>query len=150
MIVVSIALTARYRARQSKMHSLAVVEPVPTAQVKNDWASGKLSFPLIWISPKLAIVAAAFASLPIRTTVWSVALVWMGMACILNSHRCGRVHCRYTGPYYLLLTLPVLFFGAGMAELGVLGWVILGSLAVLGGTAITWITERSWGKYEGR
>jgi len=27
----------------------------------------------------------------------------MGTACILNARRCGRTHCRYTGPYYLAM-----------------------------------------------
>ena len=123
-------------------------EATPAGRSERDWASGKLSLPIIWITPKLAILATAFASLPIRTTVWTVALIWMGMACILNSRRCGRVHCRYTGPYYLLVAIPVLFFGTGMGQLATFGWSVLGTLSVLGGVAITWITERWWGRYE--
>jgi len=26
------------------------------------------------------------------------AIAWMGSVCIMNSRRCGRVHCRFTGP----------------------------------------------------
>jgi hypothetical protein len=36
------------------------------------------------------------------------------MACILNARRCGRTHCRYTGPYYLATIAPVFAIGSGI------------------------------------
>ena len=130
------------------MANLAVDDATPVAQSERDWASGKLSLPLIWVTPKLTILVTAFASVQVRTVIWSAALIWMGVACLLNSRRCGRVHCRYTGPYYLALILPVLLLGSGLAEIGTGGWIVLGILAVLGGPFITWVTENAWGRYE--
>src|SRR6516225_5941753 len=49
-------------------------------------------------SRKAAIIASLFFPTPARAATWIVALVWMATACILNSRRCGRTHCRYTGP----------------------------------------------------
>jgi hypothetical protein len=46
-----------------------------------------------------------------RAAVWTAALLWMGTACILNSRRCGRTHCRYTGPYYVAMIAPVITAG---------------------------------------
>lgn len=50
--------------------------------------------------------------------IWIVALTWMGTACILNARRCGRTHCRYTGPYYLLMIAPVIVLGSGLVAAG--------------------------------
>jgi hypothetical protein len=76
--------------------------------VQRDWLSRAHTSALAWWIPKAAIVAALFIAPPARTGIWIIALVWMGTACILNSRRCGRTHCRYTGPYYLAMIAPVL------------------------------------------
>jgi len=76
-----------------------------------------------------------------------VALIWMGTACILNSRRCGRTHCRYTGPYYLGMIGPVLMLASGVVSAGFSGWLILGVLILAGGKIIWWATEFAWGKF---
>ena len=70
-------------------------------QSSRDWLSSPRTNALAWWIPKAVIVAALFIPPPTRTGIWIIALAWMGTACILNSRRCGRTHCRYTGPYYL-------------------------------------------------
>lgn len=112
-----------------------------------DWAAGLASYLSIWGLPKIAIIGSFFAPETARTIIWIAALALMGTACIVNARRCGRVHCRYTGPFYLTLIVPVLVFGTGTAEASPYLWAILGSAAVLGGYAITWITERLWDRY---
>lgn len=126
----------------------AVVEKDIQDQAGRDWAAGSWSLPLVWLTPKLAIIIGAFAPVPVRTAVWVAALAWMGTACIINSRRCGRVHCRYTGPYYLLLIIPVLLFGLGVLQPGIYAWYILGALSIFGVFVITWATETAWGRYE--
>jgi hypothetical protein len=69
----------------------------------------------------------------------------MGIACLLNAQQCGRTHCRYTGPFYLAMIVPVAVVGLGIAPLSPYGWVALGTL-ILGGGLIIWrVTERAWG-----
>jgi hypothetical protein len=69
----------------------------------------------------------------------------MGAACILNARRCNRTHCRYTGPYYLVMIVPVLVLGIGFA--GIYEWMFL-RVFILGESGlIWWITERAWGKF---
>ena len=53
-----------------------------------------------------------------------------------------RTHCRYTGPYYLAMIVPVM----ALVTVGVLGWISLGELIVGGSGLIWWATERTWGK----
>lgn len=69
------------------------------------------------------------------------------MACILNARRCGRTHCRYTGPYYLAMIAPVLVLASGLNLGGFLGWLILGIFILAGSKVIWWTTERAWGKF---
>jgi hypothetical protein len=91
--------------------------------------------------------AALFLPVPIRVVVWIVALIWMGTACILNARRCKRTHCRYTGPYYLAMTAPVVALGLGIVSAGIYAWVVLGILIVAGSKLIWWTTERAWGEF---
>ena len=83
----------------------------------------------------------------LRTADWVIALGWMGTACILNARRCNRTHCRYTGPYYLVMIAPVMALGAALVTVGMLGWVCLGAIILGGSGLIWWISERAWGKF---
>jgi hypothetical protein len=125
---------------------LRAVKSMPAAAEK-DWVGNARTNVLAWGLPHAAILAGLLLPVPWRAAVWSVALAWMGVACILNSRRCGRTHCRYTGPYYLAMIVPVLAFAAGVVPLGFYGWLALGVTVLAGSKIIWWTTERSWGKF---
>ena len=72
-------------------------------QSPKDWVGSTRTSLLAWWLPRATIVAGLFAPIPARTVIWTVALAWMGIACVLNARQCGRTHCRYTGPYYLAM-----------------------------------------------
>ncbi len=112
-----------------------------------DWLRSPHASLLAWWIPQAAILAGLFAPVAVRTAVWIIALIWMGTACILNAKRCGRTHCRFTGPYYLAMIIPVLALGLGVISLGLSAWVVLGVVIILGGKTIWWTTERAWGKF---
>jgi hypothetical protein len=118
-----------------------------TAKSAADWVSDTRANLLAWWVPQGAIAAALFAPVPVRTAVWFVALFWMGTACIVNARRCGRTHCRYTGPYYLAMIIPVLVLASGVVAVGFYGWLLLCVLILGGGRIIWWATERAWGKF---
>lgn len=113
----------------------------------NDWAGNLRAYTVAWGLPSLAVVAGAFADAPGRAVIWSMALCWMGIACLMNARRCGRTHCHYTGPYYLLLIGPVALLGFGILPWGAVAWWALGGLILFGGKIIWWTTEQTWGKY---
>jgi hypothetical protein len=118
-----------------------------TIQPSRDWLGSKSSSVLGWRIPHAAILAGLFVPTPIRVVVWTIALIWMGAACILNARQCGRTHCRYTGPYYLAMIAPVLVLGSGMFSAGIYGWIVLGVIIVGGSKLIWWATERTWGRF---
>ena len=117
--------------------------PAPRA----DWLAGARTNAVAWLLPQAVMVAALLAPVPLRTAVWTAGLGWMGTACILNSRRCGRTHCRYTGPYYFAMIVPVIVAGTGLVPLSIYGWTAL-VVVILGGSKLIWFaTERAWGKF---
>src|SRR5438445_13820627 len=116
-------------------------------QISRDWLRSPRTNLLAWWIPQAAMLAGLFLPMPVRAAIWISALIWMGTACILNSRRCGRTHCRYTGPYYLAMIVPVAVLASGVASVGLFGWLLLGILILAGGKIIWWATECAWGKF---
>ena len=117
------------------------------AQRSHDWLQSPQTNLLAWWIPWIAVIAGLFAPVLVRTAIWIVALSWMGTACILNAKRCGRTHCRYTGPYYLAMIAPVIVFDSGIVSAGRYEWFVLGVLILAGSKIVWWATERAWGKF---
>ena len=116
-------------------------------QISRDWLGSTHTSLLAWWMPKAAILAGLLVPVSVRAVTWIIALIWMGTACILNARRCNRTHCRYTGPYYLVMIVPVIALGTGLVTVGILGWVCLGVIILGGSGLIWWATERAWGKF---
>jgi len=56
---------------------------------------------LLWCLPTVAL----FVGLAWRNRLawfWIPALLVMGVGCLVNASRCGRLHCYFTGPVFLL------------------------------------------------
>ena len=128
-IAACFAPMARYRARPCR-RSVRLRRILPhvvrtrtvadsSAHPSRDWLASPRASALAWWIPYATIIAALLVSIPIRAVVWAVALIWMGTACILNARRCNRTHCRFTGPYYLAMIIPVLALGSGMISAGI-------------------------------
>lgn len=116
-----------------------------SARSARDWLANPRASLLAWWMPHAAIPVALFLQTPARTAVWTAALLWMGVACILNARRCHRTHCRFTGPYYLATIAPVI--ALSMISAGIYGWVALG-IAIIAGDKLIWLTtELAWGKF---
>lgn len=91
------------------------------AQPSSDWLSSIHTNVMAWWVPKIFILVALFAPVSGRAAIWAVALIWMGTACILNARRCGQTHCRYTGPYYLAMIVPVVLLASGLVSVNFYG-----------------------------
>jgi hypothetical protein len=116
-------------------------------QSSSDWLRSPRTNLLEWWIPQAALLAGLIIPVPVRTVIWIITLIWMGTACILNARRCGRTHCRYTGPYYLAMIAPVLVLASGMVSADLYGWLVLGALILGGSKIIWWTTELAWGTF---
>jgi hypothetical protein len=114
---------------------------------QKDWVGSSRSFWIAWGLPILALVGAVFATPPLTVVIWVAALGWMGAACLANAARCGRRHCYFTGPFYLLLAVVSLLHGLGIVWLGPHGWGWLGLTVGLGTVLLWWLPERVWGRF---
>jgi hypothetical protein len=117
---------------------------------KADWAGSRLALALVWGVPAAVMLLALLLEATPRAVVWIAMLVWMGLACLANARRCGRTHCRYTGPFFLGTAGLVVAYAAGLLPLGGQPWLILGALVGVGNALIWWGSERLLGTYSRR
>jgi len=71
-------------------------------------------------------------------------LLWMGGACVANARRCNRTHCRFTGPFLILMAALVVSNAVALLPLGPYGRDILeasylpGALSCGGAASAFW------------
>ena len=75
------------------------------------------------------------------------ALSVMGIACIANAARCGRVHCFLTGPFFMGMAVVTLLYGVGIVPLGANGWNVIGLTILVGAIALGCLPELFLGRY---
>ena len=117
------------------------------ARTRKDWVGGYRSYILAWGLPTCALIGAIWLAPPAKTVVWTLSLLWMGGACLANAVRCGRMHCYFTGPFFLLMAVATSLHGIEVVWLGPNGWLWLGLAIGTGIIGIWRVTERVWGKY---
>ncbi len=118
---------------------------------RKDLASNKLTCLVIWGLPMAAIVATSFVDhLLLLTVVWTASWTEMGIACLVNAFRCGRLHCYLTGPFFLLGGAASLLHGLNILLLGPHGWSWIGITMLVGGILLTCLPEWKWGRYISR
>jgi hypothetical protein len=109
----------------------------PPPQAARDWTHGPRGL-VLWGS-----------LMPVRYLVvlWPVVLTFMGVACLLNARGCGRLHCYFTGPFFLVMAGVALLYGLDVLPLGPRGWNLLGLILLAGGIALTCGPELILGRY---
>ena len=103
----------------------------------------------VWWCLPLGVGVAAnyFVSTPRSVAlVWMASFVWMGTGCILNAHRCHRLHCYISGPAFFLGALALVLLASGIALLGprslnsIVGITLIVAL-------LSFVPEMIWRKY---
>ena len=113
-----------------------------------DWTRSLRGQLLAWGLPVAGMVVAGV--LDVQAALWPVALLWMGGACLMNGRRCGRMHCFFTGPFFLAMAVLALLLGLDIVSLGDRGWSWIGGGTLVGAALLTFLPERLWGKYAAR
>lgn len=106
------------------------------------WAIG-----LLWVAPWVLIVASGNTDNLIRTAAWTFGFAVMGTACLVNASGCGRRHCYYTGPLFLLAALASLLYGLQVLPLGRNGWNWIFDVTGAGALLACFGLEKLFGKY---
>ncbi len=110
--------------------------------LSNRWATFGL-----WVVPVLLILAGGSLPLTLHTALWTLGFSVMAAACAANARRCGRRHCFYTAPLFLIVALGSLLFGTGLLPLGPHGWGLLVGIAA-GGWLLSCCVLEPWkGRY---
>ena len=102
--------------------------------------SGKALF--IWYLPIAALIVGASWTSG-RPWLWIPAFLVMGVACLANAARCGRVHCYFTGPLYLLSAIYVVLAEVHLVPMN--PNTFLGAVLLL--TLLAYLAEFPLGKY---
>ena len=104
---------------------------------------------LIFWLPILAIAVTGYVHVGngVRTAVWTVSCLIMAVGCLVNAMRCGRLHCYWTGPFFLLGAIASLLYGLGILPLGESGWGIIGYTLLAGVVLLTYLPEHFLGRY---
>ncbi len=117
-----------------------------------DLLSNRRTTILVYVLPTVAIVATSLGGVPetVVAVVWTLAFAVMGIACVVNAVRCGRVHCYFTGPFLILIAAVALLHGLRIVPLGPKGWQWLSLVAIAGTMLLLTVPERIWGRYTPR
>lgn len=104
---------------------------------------------LLWGLPAAVILATGYYASGgwITTLGWTLSLAVMGAACLVNARGCGRMHCYFTGPFFLFMAVVSFLHGVGALSLGLHGWRYIGTGLVLGGVLLYVVPEWIWGRY---
>ena len=119
----------------------------PDESTGRDWAAGRRPALIAWGLPIAALVLAGGLESKAKALVWALALVWMGVACLVNARRCGRLHCYFTGPFFLATAAAALLHGFEVVWFGPDGWRWLGATLIVGAIVLWRGPELIWGRY---
>jgi len=96
----------------------------------------------------VCVFALGFREPPaLKTVLWTTSLGFMGVMCLLNAFRCGRVHCLFTGPFFILSALATVGYWFGLLPFGPSGWKWIGTVTIIGAIALYCIPEFILGRY---
>ncbi len=114
----------------------------------HDWVANKSRFFAAWGLPTVIMLITWLMQLtPLLTGIlWMGALSWMGVACLRNARQCGRMHCFFSGPYFLLSA--VLALATGMQWIQILSFNELGLFLLIGTLLVCVLPEVFWGRYK--
>tara|TARA_A100001391_G_C5082736_1_gene280314 strand:+ start:3769 stop:4170 length:402 start_codon:yes stop_codon:yes gene_type:complete len=114
----------------------------------DDWVANQGRLVFTWGLPAtLMVITGLIQPAPwLIGVVWASALSWMGFACLINARQCGRMHCFFSGPFFLL--------GAIMALATAMQWIeamtfnTLGVFLLIGTPLFCVLPEVFWGTYK--
>ncbi len=104
---------------------------------------------MVFVLPIIALSASGSVNIGVgwRTAIWAASFSTMGIGCIVNALRCGRVHCYLTGPFFLAMAAFTVLYGLGVVHLGAFGWSRISLVALAGAVLLCCLPECLLGRY---
>lgn len=115
------------------------------AQQRDVLCNGTKMF-LFWCLPSFVFALAFFVSPGLRTVSWTLSLGFMGTLCLLNASRCGRIHCYFTGSFFILCAVTSLGYGIGLLPFGPSGWEWIGNITIIAAIVLSCIPKLVLGR----
>jgi hypothetical protein len=78
--------------------------------------TGRKTAWFLWYLPILLVIVGSSWNRG-RVWLWMPAFVAMGVGCLANAARCGRIHCYFTGPLFLFAAVFVALSALKMVAL---------------------------------
>ncbi len=104
-----------------------------TALVQRDLASTGVRMALFWGPGVLVLIVTANLGWWEHVIGWTAGLLWLAAICLWNAARCRRVHCLFTGPFFLAMAVVTLLVGFRIIWLGNRTWNMLSAAVLIGG-----------------
>lgn len=119
------------------------------ACAQRDLVKNPNTMPLLWGLPATVMLLSVCCASADRVIAiaWALSLLVMGTACLVNARGCGRMHCYFTGPFFLFMAGISLLHGLRLLPLGPDGWLYIGATLVTGATLLFFVPEWVWGRY---
>ena len=104
---------------------------------------------LFWKLPPVVMVGVVLLDVGSggQALVWAPSLAIFGTGCVANALKCRRVHCCFTGPFFLLMAAVSLLHGVGALPLGEEGWTWIELVTLIGAITLAYLPELVWGRY---
>ena len=77
---------------------------------------------------------------------WAAGFAVMGTACVANALACRRVHCAFTGPWFLLAAAVTVLRYLDVISMG---WPTILNAGLFGALLLFLVSESIWGRYFG-
>ncbi len=122
------------------------MKPSPTL-IQNDLSSTGAKMAIFWGPGILLLALSGGLSERERTIAWTAGLLWLAVMCFWNSARCRRVHCMFTGPFFLIMAVITTLVGFKVISLGERPWNLLSATILIGGIVLCFGPELLWGRY---
>jgi len=119
----------------------------PPPLVQNDLTSTSARTAMFWGPGLLLLILSGNFGWWGHTIAWTAGLLWLAVMCFWNSARCRRVHCIFTGPFFLAMAVVTLLVGFGVFSLGANTWNLLSAVILIGGIVLCCGPELIWGRY---
>ncbi|HEY6300112.1 MAG TPA: hypothetical protein VIW95_10775 [Candidatus Binatus sp.] len=119
----------------------------PATYIQNDLSSTGARMAIFWGPGVLLLILTGGFGWRERTVAWTAGLIWLAVMCFWNSARCQRVHCMFTGPFFLIMAVITSLVGFRVISLGARPWNLLSAAILIGGVVLCFGPELLWGRY---